>query len=233
MQTNPYQFTPHIGQRWVTGALHQSMRQVLVMTILLLLATLAILPHAARASEPASGDDAAATQIAGQVCSNCHGPAGVSVSPLFPRLAGQQEQYLAAQIRAFKAKTRSDPEAHNYMWGMATLVSEPMIDALARYYASQKPGPGISGNPARIETGKHLFEQGIPERGVVACASCHGAGAEGSAIFPRLAGQHAAYLVRQLEVIQKQLRSSPIMHGIIKDLKPDEMKAVAEYLQAQ
>ncbi len=233
MQTNPYQFAPHMSQRLVTGGLHQSLRPMLVMAIFLLLATLALLPHAARASEPANGDDAAAAQIAGQVCSNCHGPAGVSVSPLFPRLAGQQEQYLAAQIRAFKAKTRSDPEAHNYMWGMATLVSEPMIDALAHYYASQAPAPGISGNAARIEIGKHLFEQGIPERGVVACANCHGAGAEGRAIFPRLAGQHAAYLVRQLEVIQRQLRSSPIMHGIIKDLKPDEMKAVAEYLQAQ
>lgn len=233
MQTNPYQFTPHMSQRLATGGVHQSMLPLLVMTMLFLLATLAILPHAAQASEPANGDDAAAAQIAGQVCSNCHGPAGVSVSPLFPRLAGQKEQYLAAQIRAFKDKTRSDPEAHNYMWGMATLVSEPMIDALAHYYAGQAPGPGISGNAARIETGKHLFEQGIPERGVVACASCHGAGAEGSAIFPRLAGQHAAYLVRQLEVIQKQLRSSPIMHGIIKDLKPGEMRAVAEYLQAQ
>lgn len=51
--------------------------------------------------------------------------------------------------------------------------------------------------------------------------------------FPRLAGQHAAYLVRQLQVIQAQLRTSPVMHGIIKDLKPEEMKAVAAFLQSK
>jgi cytochrome c553 len=201
-----------------------------------LLAFVAAFQPSARAAEAANdngADNEAAVQIAGQVCSNCHGPGGVSVSPLFPRLAGQQEQYLAAQIRAFKDKTRADPEAHNYMWGMATLVSEPMVGALAHYYAGQAPAPGIAGNAKLIAEGKRLFEQGVPDRGVAGCASCHGQAAEGKSIFPRLAGQHSAYLIRQLDVIQKQLRSSPIMHGIIKDLKPDEMKALAAYLQSK
>ncbi len=152
---------------------------------------------------------------------------------MFPRLGGQQEQYLAAQIRAFKSKTRADPEAHSYMWGMATLVSDSMVDALAHYYANQAPAPGIAGDAKLIATGKKLFEQGIPDRNVAACASCHGANAEGRSIFPRLAGQHSAYLVRQLQVIQQQLRASPIMHGIIKELKPDEMEALAAYLQSK
>ena len=181
----------------------------------------------------AAADSDAAAKVAGQVCSNCHGPGGASLSPLFPRLAGQQEQYLAAQIRAFKAQTRADPEAHNYMWGMATLVSEPMIDSLAHYYAGQPPAPGIPGDPHLIAQGKLLFEQGIPNRNIAPCASCHGENAEGRSIFPRLAGQHEHYLVRQLTVIQKQLRASPIMHGIIKELKPNEMKAVAAYLQSK
>jgi cytochrome c553 len=188
-------------------------------------------PAAAPAVSSADAD--AATQVAGQVCSNCHGPGGLSQSPLFPRLAGQQPLYLAAQIRAFQTKTRSDPEAHNYMWGMATLISEPMVDALAQYYSRQAPAPGTPGDAALIAKGQKLFEQGVPERGIAACASCHGPDAAGRSIFPRLAGQHAAYLRRQLEVIQKQLRNSPIMHGIIKDLKPDEIKAVAEYLQSK
>ncbi|MBL6751246.1 MAG: cytochrome c4 [Nevskia sp.] len=198
---------------------------------MLLLALAAVYHPYARADAAADAD--AAAQVAGQVCSNCHGPAGVSISPMFPRLAGQQELYLAAQIRAFKSKTRADPEAHNYMWGMATLVSEPMVDALAHYYSTQTPGPGIAGDEKLIAQGKRLFEQGVPERGIAACASCHGADAQGRSIFPRLAGQHAAYLVRQLDVIQQQLRTSTIMHGIVKDLKPDEMKAVATYLQSR
>lgn len=197
----------------------------------LLLAAVAFAPGAHAADT--SGDNDAAAQVAAQVCSSCHGPGGISNSPTFPRLAGQQEQYLAAQIRAFKAKTRADPEAHNYMWGMATLVSEPMIDALAHYYSVQPPAPGTTGDAKRIAAGKRLFTEGVPERGLVACAGCHGQDAGGRAIFPRLAGQHAPYIVRQLQVIQKELRDSPIMHGIIKDLKPEEMQDVAEYLQAE
>jgi cytochrome c553 len=187
------------------------------------------------AENPSAADADAATKIAGQVCSNCHGAGGDSVSPMFPKLAGQQEQYLAAQIRAFKDKSRADPEAHSYMWGMATLVSESIVNALAHYYADLRPaaGSGQVGNPKLIASGLRLYEQGIPDRGISACASCHGKNAEGGSIFPRLAGQHAAYLVRQLNVIQSQLRTSPIMHGIIKDLKPDEMEAVAAYLQSK
>lgn len=204
------------------------------MAAAMMLASIAILfQPRARAAEPSPADADAAAKVAGQVCSNCHGPGGDSNSPMFPRLDGQQEQYLAAQIRAFKSKTRADPEAHSYMWGMATLVSDSMIDALAHYYAGQPPAPGMAGNTKLIATGQRLFEQGVPERNIIACASCHGANAEGRSIFPRLAGQHAAYLVRQLQVIQKQLRASPIMHGIIKDLEPGEMDAVAAYLQSK
>ena len=119
------------------------------------------------------------------------------------------------------------------MWGMATLVSDSMVDALAHYYASQTPAPGIAADAKLIAKGEKLFEQGVPERNIAPCASCHGAGAEGRSIFPRLAGQHAPYLARQLIVIQKQLRTSPIMHGIIKDLTPDEIGAVAAYLQSK
>ncbi|MDR3416044.1 MAG: c-type cytochrome [Nevskia sp.] len=187
----------------------------------------------AAADEAKPADAEAAAKLAAEVCSGCHGPAGISKSPLFPRLAGQQEAYLAAQLHAFKGKTRSDPEAHNYMWGMATLVSDEMVDAFAHYYASQQPAPGTAGDPKQVEQGGKLFEQGIPERGIVACANCHGSNAEGRGIFPRLAGQQSAYVVRQLQVIQKQLRSSPIMHGIIKDLTPEEMTAVAAYVQSK
>jgi cytochrome c553 len=204
-----------------------------------LLALCAASTMAARAADaPAatavsSADADAATQIAGQVCSNCHGPGGLSKSPMFPHLAGQQELYLAAQIRAFQNKNRADPEAHNYMWGMATLVSEPMVNALAQYYSRQAPPTGEAGDPALVAKGEKLFEQGAPDRGIVPCAGCHGPDAGGRSVFPRLAGQHATYIARQLEVIQKQLRQSPVMHGIIKDLKPDEIKAVAEYLQSR
>jgi|SRR5450755_1190506 cytochrome c553 len=177
--------------------------------------------------------DQAAKKVASTVCVACHGPTGVSTSPLFPRLAGQTEVYLVAQLKAFKGKARGEQDAHDYMWGMATLLEDSVIEGLARYYSSQKPAPGTPGDPKLIERGKFLFEHGDSQREIVACSSCHGQMAEGNSIFPRLASQHAAYVVRQLDVIQKRFRESPVMHGVIKELDPDSMRAVAEYVQSR
>jgi cytochrome c553 len=182
-------------------------------------------------AQSASPNDDAATKLATQVCSSCHGPGGNSASPTFPKLAAQQEAYLVAQIGNFKNGTRGEQEAHDYMLGMTTLIDDTTAAALARYFARQTPPHGTPGDPALIAAGKKLFEQGIDGK-VVACANCHGAHAEGNAIFPRLAGQHSAYIVRQLTVIKNNLRHSPVMHGIVTDLTPDDMRAVATYLQS-
>ena len=198
-----------------------------------LLACAALATGAASAQDKAPVVDQTAQKVAASICVSCHGPTGVSTSPLFPRLAGQQEIYLAAQLKAFKAKTRGEADAHDYMWGMATLLEDSVIASLAHYYAVQKPAPGTPGNAQLIARGKVLFEKGDAAHNVVACATCHGANAEGNSIFPRLAGQHAAYVVRQLDVIQHKFRDSPIMHGVIKELDPDAMKAVAEYVQSK
>ena len=64
------------------------------------------------------------------------------------------------------------------------------------------------------------------------CASCHGAHAEGMATFPRLAGQHAPYLLKQLLVIQSALRTAPVMHGVVKDLTREQMQALVAYLES-
>lgn len=187
----------------------------------------------APAQEAPSASADAAQKVAASICASCHGPAGVSVSPLFPRLAGQQEAYLLAQLKAFKAKTRAEADAHDYMWGMATLLDDSIIAAMAHYYATQKPAPGIAGDASLIAPGRQIYEQGDPAHQVASCASCHGKSAEGATIFPRLAGQHAAYVRRQLEAIQKTFRDSPIMHGVIKDLDAGQIAAVAEYVQSK
>jgi cytochrome c553 len=197
------------------------------MTCVLLLCIAA----APAAAQSASVSDDAATKLATHICSSCHGPGGDSVSPTFPKLAGQQEAYLVAQIHEFKNGERNEQEAHDYMLGMTTLIDDSTAAALARFYARQPVPKGIAGNPAQVAAGQKVYEQGIPGK-VVACASCHGAQAGGAGIFPRLADQHAAYIVRQLKVIQTNLRNSPVMHGIIKNLKPDDMEAVAAYLQS-
>ena len=187
----------------------------------------------ASAQDKLAATDPTAQKVAASIWSSCHGPTGMSTSPLFPRLAGQQELYLAAQLKAFKAKTRGEADAHDYMWGMATLLDDSVIAGLAHYYAVQKAAPGIPGNAQLMARGKLLYEKGDSTHNVMACATCHGESAQGTSIFPRLAGQHAAYVLRQLDVIQHKFRDSPIMHGVIKELDADGMKAVAEYVQSK
>lgn len=77
--------------------------------------------------------DAEAGRAKAATCVACHGPTGVSVNPLWPNLAGQQEAYLAKQITAFKDGTRSDPS----MTAMVTALSEQDIADIAAFFAAQ------------------------------------------------------------------------------------------------
>jgi cytochrome c553 len=167
-----------------------------------------------------------------QTCGNCHGVQGRSVSPTFPNLAAQTAPYIEAQLKAFKAQTRADPDAQAYMWGMAAQLTDAQISELAEYFSAQAAAPGKSVGAAVIARGKQLFEEGVPASQIPPCASCHGAKAEGMSIFPRLAGQHAPYLLKQLLVIQNALRSAPVMHGVVKDLSREQMQAVVAYLES-
>jgi cytochrome c553 len=167
-----------------------------------------------------------------ETCGNCHGVNGRSVSPTFPNLAAQTAPYIEAQLHAFKDETRADPDAQAYMWGMAAPLSDASISALAAYFSQQSAAPGRSGNTALIAQGKQIFVEGVPGRQIPACATCHGAQAQGNGPFPRLAGQHAAYLLRQLLVIQSVLRTAPVMHGVIKELTRPQMEAVVAYLES-
>lgn len=195
-----------------------------------------VLGCAAVTSNIASGADSTADHASVtrnvQTCGTCHGEQGQSVAPTFPNLAAQSAPYIEVQLKAFKDQTRGDPDAQAYMWGMASQLSDVEITDLAAYYAKQPPAPGKSGKPALVASGKHVFEEGVPALQIPACASCHGSKGEGMASFPRLAGQHAPYLLKQLLVIQNALRNAPVMHGVVKDLTKAQMLAVATYLES-
>src|SRR6516165_9027102 len=68
----------------------------------------------ARAEEPDAATKLHAQKVAITVCGTCHGPTGNSTQPKFPRLAGQKASYLVAQLKAFRAQTRGDPDAIGY-----------------------------------------------------------------------------------------------------------------------
>ncbi|HKS92743.1 MAG TPA: c-type cytochrome [Tepidiformaceae bacterium] len=184
-----------------------------------------------RAQEPgAVARNAEDTAIG--ICGTCHGPDGNSTNPMFPRLAGQHAGYLVRQLKSFKDETRGDPYAIAYMWGMASGLSDETIDVLAQYYARQKTGPGRSHDPATTALGRDIFEHGIASQGVPACAACHGPDALGNDSYPRLAGQHADYILKQLASFQSNMRNIAVMHGVAQNLRTPEMQAVADYLES-
>ncbi|NMM28453.1 MAG: cytochrome c4 [Glaciimonas sp.] len=175
-----------------------------------------------------------ANTIALQVCSNCHGVTGISVSPNFPSLAAQSPLYLEAQLKSFKSHGRSDPAGFEYMWGISARLTDAQINGLAAYFSSQSPAPGKATNPALRKDGQMIFEQGIVANNTPACAGCHGAKGEGMQLFPRLAGQHADYIVKQLQVFQRtdERPEGSIMKTIAHGLTPEHMESVAAYLEA-
>jgi len=184
----------------------------------------------------ALAQDAEARKLATEVCSSCHGPRGESVSSAFPRLAGQQAQYLEGQLKAFRDRTRADPMAQAYMWGMASQLDDSSIASIARYYSAQKPVHGASATSKLAPEGKRIYETGIGGANAQPCVTCHGKDGEGNTIYPRLAGQHAEYLVKQLVVFKSALRAdtnAAIMHNISSAMTFDQMEAVAAYLASR
>jgi len=186
-------------------------------------------------SRDLANPNVSATTLAQQVCSNCHGVTGNAVSPNFPNLAGQGEPYFVAQMNGFKSHGRHDPAGFEYMWGISRSLTEAQIAGLATYYSSQPPAQQTAeGAPGRLEAGKTIFDKGVPDKSVPACAGCHGAHGEGLATFPRLAGQHADYLVKQLAVFQRtdDRPEGGIMKTVAHELTQQDIVDVAGYLQA-
>jgi len=176
-----------------------------------------------------------ATTLAQQVCSNCHGLTGNATSPNFPNLAGQVETYLIAQLNGFKSHGRQDPAGFEYMWGLSRSLTDEQIKGLAAYFAAQEPArQPFKGAASRIEEGKAIFANGVSAKNVPACASCHGPEGKGNPPFPRIAGQHADYVVKQLLVFQRtdERPEGAIMKVVAHNLTRQDIENVAAYLQA-
>jgi cytochrome c553 len=181
----------------------------------------------------ASGDKQDVVAGTEHVCSSCHGMEGKSVSPTFPRLAGQAKDYLVTQLKAFRDHTRADPHAHTYMWGMAAALSDSTIEGLADYYSSRTPVPGQPDSSPDVAAGKKIYEEGIPDQSVPACGGCHGDQAQGGGPFPRLAGQHRPYIEGQLAAFSSKSRANEIMDENAKNLTPEAARQLAAFLATQ
>jgi cytochrome c553 len=161
-------------------------------------------------------------------CALCHGKLGEAGSDELAVLAGQSEKYLAKQLKDFLSGKRKDTT----MARMARGLSEADIEALSRYYAAQKPPPHKMTDADLHGAGRFLFQKGSLAPGAPSCQMCHGEKALGTDNAPRLAGQHAPYLERQLREFSQRERTNDneVMHTVAAKLSPFDIKARAEYL---
>jgi cytochrome c553 len=161
-------------------------------------------------------------------CASCHGAAGNSTIVTNPKLAGQMDSYIHKQLVDFTTPQRNQPIMTTY----AKALTDEEKTNIAAYLFSQQPKAGAARNKDTLELGRKIFRGGIAERGVAACAGCHGAVGNGMpAQYPRLAGQHQDYTFAQLQNFKNGTRSnSPQMGALAKRMSDEEMKAVADYI---
>jgi cytochrome c553 len=206
---------------------------------------------ASTVATPTSAVDWRAPRVVAVSCSACHGVDGNTDSPIAPRLAAQSAGYLTAQMNAYrlarapspvdaipflsraeKPGARTNGEARRLMIGPAQSIDEADLKAAVDWYAQQKPAPGTpAGNAGLVARGAKIYAEGFPDDGVSACAGCHGPKGDGRGdTFPRLAGQHADYLFRQLKFFADGQRTATVS-ATTHTLVTTDMEAVAEYLQ--
>jgi len=80
------------------------------------------------------GPSAPAPEVAG-VCVACHGADGIGITPLYPTLSGQYQDYLARALHEYKYGGRKNP----VMGTFAAQLNDAQIQALATYYSSRRP----------------------------------------------------------------------------------------------
>lgn len=170
-------------------------------------------------------------------CVSCHGDTGNSMMPLFPKLAGQNADYLVKQMQAFKDGSRKDATMNSMVAGMAGQDIEDIAAFYAAQTVSENALPQV--NPDDLDDidddhsltvaekvaakqalqsqqdtlmalGYDVYRNGNLANEISACIACHGPHGEGNepASFPALKGQHADYLSKTLTDFKTDKRSN-------------------------
>ena len=180
-------------------------------------------------------DLAKAKSTAESICVACHSADGNSTIPANPILAGQHREYLLKQLTEFKS-VDGKPQVRNnaVMLGMTATLSGDDMRGLASYFSQQKVKPAKATDPKLVAAGKILWRRGDPDKGIPACAGCHGPAGAGLPVqYPRLAGQHAEYTETQLKNFRSEERSNDperMMRTIADKLSDKQIKALADYI---
>jgi cytochrome c553 len=187
-------------------------------------------------------------------CSACHGPTGVSASPMFPNLAGQNDAYIIQQLKDFKSGAR----ANAMMAPMAANLSETDMADIAAYFASLPNSIEQAAAAASTDAGSDAAPTSVPVAGNVeivastpaaalyagdvaagktkaaTCAACHGS--DGNSLvpmYPSLAGQSANYIAKQLAEFKSGERENMVMAGMAAALSQEDMNDLAAFFAVQ
>lgn len=192
-----------------------------------------IMPFALVASGAQAAGDVSAGKTKSAVCAACHGPDGNGspANAAWPKLAGQNPEYIQKQIADFKSGARTDPT----MAPMAAPLSPEDVADLAAYFSSQKKSPGKAAAD-KVAAGERVYRGGNSATGVAACMGCHGPTGAGNpaAGFPAIWGQNAAYVEKALKDFRSGARANDpatMMRGVAAKMSDDEIVAVAQYVQ--
>lgn len=204
-----------------------------VLLALALCAPLTVLAEGAAQKDPFTAGDAAAGAAKSAPCAACHGPNGNSAMGDWPKLAGQSSRFLYEQLAAFKSGKRQNPIMQAQV---ATLNDQDLRD-LAAHFALQKTAPGVASKDA-LTLAQPLYRAGKAERGLPACAACHGPAGAGNAAaaYPRIGGQQGPYVASRLRAYRSLAAqdlpegNQKMMAAVAGKLSDQEIDALASYV---
>ncbi|WBY03937.1 c-type cytochrome [Ramlibacter tataouinensis] len=173
-----------------------------------------------------------------EACVVCHGQQGRATNHgYFPRIAGKPAGYLYNQLVNFREGRRENAT-------MAYLVghmSDAYLREIAAYFAGLDlpyPPPQTTGAPAeQLARGEQLVRHGDPQRGIPACAQCHGTAMTGvNPAMPGLLGLPRDYVLAQFGAWRTgKRRAAPpdCMAEVARRLSGDDVNAAAAWLSSQ
>lgn len=169
-------------------------------------------------------------------CVACHGKEGASNVAINPNLAAQHPEYIEKQLKNFKEHTRNNASMNQVA---GNLTNNDIADIGAYFKDPKAVANVIAKKPAAAKSFSGDIAAGKLK--AATCTACHGA--DGNAMvpmYPKLAGQHEKYLVKQLTDFKKAVdsqgkegRADPVMGGMVATLSADDIQNLAAYFASQ
>jgi cytochrome c553 len=156
-----------------------------------------------------------------QICSACHGEAGIPQEKTTPVIWGQNEGYLYLNLRDFNKGSRKNDQ----MSAIAADLTKDDMKALAAYFSKQ-PWPKLQQPSAADDVAK----KALTAIGSIGCPSCHLDQLQGDGTTARLAGQQQEYLKQTMLAFRDGSRgNNPGMSDLMKAISPDDIDAISHY----